>query len=168
MLGESFYLFENTNIQYRPQIILGKTGKDVKGNSQHALSLGKLPDNLAVIATMNTADRSLAVVDFALRRFAWYTLKPHEIKDCSDGEYFHKEEFERFQSIFEMYATSAELPLQPGQAYFITRSGQSFEERIRYELLPLIREYLNSGFLSDAANQFNQFFMDEINEPIYL
>ena len=42
--------------------------------------INKLPDNFTVIATMNTADRSLAVVDFALRRrFAWYTLKPKAI-----------------------------------------------------------------------------------------
>uniref|UniRef100_UPI00403F6D83 McrB family protein n=1 Tax=Lentilactobacillus hilgardii TaxID=1588 RepID=UPI00403F6D83 len=171
VLGESFYLFEDANIQHRPQIILGKDGKDIKGIFHHTLSLGRLPKNLRVIATMNTADRSLAVVDFALRRrFAWYTMKPHEIsnKELLDGEQFHKKEFERFQSIFEMYATSAELPLQPGQAYFITRPGQHFEERIRYELLPLIREYLESGFLSGAENQFNQFFVDEINEPIYL
>ncbi|KRL75017.1 hypothetical protein FC95_GL002099 [Lentilactobacillus kefiri DSM 20587 = JCM 5818] len=167
VLGESFYLFETTGIIDRPRIQLGESD----GTSHEPLYLKHLPYNLRVVATMNTADRSLAVIDFALRRrFAWYTMMPIELsdKDLEDNGSFHKEEFERIQSIFEMYATSDEMLMQPGQAYFITKAGQSFSSRVKYELLPLIREYLDNGFLSSAADQFNQFFVDEINEPIYL
>lgn len=68
VLGPVFYLFEYQTGMRKVKISVG------------GMELTQLPDNLYVIATMNTADRSLAVVDFALRRrFAWYTLRPHEI-----------------------------------------------------------------------------------------
>lgn len=170
VLGESFYLFETSGTKNRAAIELGEpTGV---GDAQRGpLSLKHLPNNLYVIATMNTADRSLAVIDFALRRrFAWYTMMPHKLSkvELTGTETFHSDEFDAIHSMFEEYATSQELMMEPGQAYFITENDQSLKERIQYELLPLIREYLDNGYLANAADEFNQFFINTIGEPIYL
>ena len=108
VLGPSFYLFEPT-----------MTSHNVKIEVCPGLELDKLPENFCVIATMNTADRSLAVVDFALRRrFAWYTIFPHGIS-ADAGKYFCKDEFNAIADIFEQYASDEELNLQPGHAYFV-------------------------------------------------
>jgi 5-methylcytosine-specific restriction endonuclease McrBC GTP-binding regulatory subunit McrB len=124
----------------------------------------KLPDNFFVIATMNTADRSLAVVDFALRRrFAWYTLKPKAI----NSKQFFKEDFTKIQEIFDWYASSEELTLQPGQGYFIADSEDEMKNRIRYEILPLIKEYLQEGLLRNAKEEFNNYFSTRINLSLF-
>lgn len=153
VLGPLFYLFEhkqdisNVELEVTPD-----------------LKVSKIPDNLLVIATMNTADRSLAVVDFALRRrFAWYTLKPRAIS----SECFYKEDFGKFQEIFDWYASSNEMPLQPGQGYFIASSEEEMMNRIRYELYPLIREYLQEGLLSNTKEEFNNYFMARIGTPLF-
>lgn len=127
----------------------------------------KLPENFYVIATMNTADRSLAVVDFALRRrFAWYTLKPKVIK-VEEPNKFYEEDFLKIQEIFEWYATSEELNLQPGQGYFIASSEEEMKNRIRYELFPLIKEYLQEGLLRNAKEEFNNYFSTRINLSLF-
>lgn len=153
VLGPIFYLFEHKMDVSNVEIEIAPNFK-----------VKKLPENFSVIATMNTADRSLAVVDFALRRrFAWYTMKPKIIKSRN----FFNEDFIRIQEIFDWYASSTELNLQPGQGYFIAESEDEMKNRIRYEIFPLIKEYLQEGLLRNAKEEFNNYFSNRINLSLF-
>jgi len=153
VLGPIFYLFEH---KMEPS--------DIKIQICPGIEINKLPENLFVIATMNTADRSLAVVDFALRRrFAWYTLKPKSIKSKT----FYKNDFGKIEEIFEWYASSNELNLQPGQGYFIADSDEEMTNRIEYEIFPLIKEYLQEGLIQSAKEEFNNYFSNRINKSLF-
>jgi len=158
VLGPVFYLFED-----QPGVRNVKL--EVGGHK-----LDKLPENLDVIATMNTADRSLAVVDFALRRrFAWYTIQPQRIEPHVDQE-FHEDIFNRFCEIFDRYASDEELNLQPGPSYFLTskENGKAIMKgRMIYELMPLIKEYLAEGLMKKAADSFAQLFYEETGKYLY-
>lgn len=158
VLGPIFYLFERDMDSSGPSIEI--TPK---------LSLSALPSNFYFIATMNTADRSLAVVDFALRRrFAWYTMRPHKPEKKSQAKsgvyslggksFFFESLFEEMDAIFCRYASDEELALQPGQAYFIAHDSDDMQQRLRYELQPLIQEYLAEGLLLNAREEFAMFF----------
>ena len=158
VLGPIFYLFE-----YQ------RTSSNIEIEITPNLKIKNLPKNFFVIATMNTADRSLAVVDFALRRrFAWITMKPEKPKTLDNSNLqFYKEDFERFDEIFQWYASSNELNLQPGQAYFIAENNDEMKNRIEYELLPLIKEYLQEGMLLSAKEEFNIYFQSRIQKSLF-
>jgi 5-methylcytosine-specific restriction enzyme B len=67
IFGELLYLLE-----YRDQEIQLVSGEQFA-----------VPDNVYLIGTMNTADRSIALVDYALRRrFKFVGLHPYENKDA--------------------------------------------------------------------------------------
>lgn len=168
VLGPVFYLFEKSSQNRNNLIRFGDK------------EICRLPENLFVIGTMNTADRSLAVVDFALRRrFTWVTLTPKKLEnETFDPPYifFNTKEFEWFKNTFEKYATDSELNLQPGQEYFLTteepKDGAKPEECpmysiMRYKLMPLIKEYLNEGFLQRAKDEFSNYFFNEWNLNLY-
>lgn len=170
VLGSAFYLFEPT-----------MSSNDIEIEICPKLKLKELPNNLYVIATMNTADRSLAVVDFALRRrFAWYTLYPHNIANqTAQGQHFCEDEFNAITEIFEKYATDEELTLQPGHAYFLVKDpglnnpnrnknmNDQMKSRLKYEIMPLIKEYLTDGMLPRAKDDFINYFRNEINEEMF-
>lgn len=155
VLGPVFYLFEKNAGKRSNCVTIGKRNID------------KLPDSLYVIATMNTADRSLAVVDFALRRrFSWITLRPHAV-ESGEGKVFLSDEFERFSELFSRYASSEELNLQPGQSYFIAENPEAWNHRLRYELVPLMKEYFNEGYLKNAVSEFSDYIYDKLGIDLY-
>jgi hypothetical protein len=169
VLGPIFYLFEH-------KMDISNVEIEISPN----FKVKKLPKNFLVIATMNTADRSLAVVDFALRRrFAWYNKKPKfiegpskrlnnsSVNKISEGEYFFREDFFVFEEIFDWYASSNELNLQPGEGYFIAGNEVEMANRIRYEIFPLIKEYLQEGLLRNAKEEFNNYFSTRINLSLF-
>ena len=156
ILGPVFYLFEYQLDDNTVEIDIGGV-----------YTIREIPSNYYVVCTMNTADRSLDVVDFALRRrFAWYTLKPHIIEPTGNKKFFEKD-FSKFDDVFNWYANSEELSLQPGQAYFIAENEEEMKDRIKYELLPLIREYLAEGLIVNAKDEFSKYFYDRIGEVLF-
>ncbi len=159
VLGPIFYLFE---YDIEP--------KDVKVLIGGNLEVEKIPDNFYVIATMNTADRSLAMVDFALRRrFAWYTLYPHAIEGFLNGNRtFFRNDFDAMDRIFQWYAKSEELVFQPGHSYFIAQDQDEMNKRLRYELYPLISEYFAEGILLTAKEDLIHYFRERLGGEIAL
>ena len=162
VLGPVFYLFEYQASESDRKNTTVKIGD---------LKINQLPLNLRVIATMNTADRSLAVVDFALRRrFAWCTLVPHKIVVPS-GYMFHETTFNDVSRLFDKYATDEELNLQPGPSYFITKEkdyDNEFKKRVIYELMPLMKEYFTEGLMVKARDEFSKLFFDLVKKQLYL
>ncbi len=165
VLGPVFYLFEQNNGDMNNvQLKLGKW-LNPETTIIEDLVYDHIPSNLYVIATMNTADKSLAMVDFALRRrFSWITLRPHKL-DKDVYPLFDVELFEKVNKLFLQYATDEELNLQPGQSYFMNKNKRV--DNIKYGLMPLMKEYFNGGSLLPAKEEFIQLFYKETSILMY-
>ncbi|MEX1212347.1 MAG: AAA family ATPase [Balneolaceae bacterium] len=113
-----------------------------------------IPENLYLIGTMNTADRSLAIVDYALRRrFVFIDVMPEF--GSSFQEYLQKKEVpdfviglivEKLESLNETIRKESGLGagFQVGHSYFChPQAGNDswYENIIHYEIVPLLEEY---------------------------
>lgn len=132
-----------------------------------------IPNNVYLIATMNTADRSLGSLDYAIRRrFAFIAEKPFGLE--VDG--FDEELFEKVSSLFvknfDEYKESGwdlTMKLEPadtlseeykpedvwmGHSYFLMQDEEGEDNtsnRLLYEIIPLLEEYVRDGVLTAEA-----------------
>lgn len=44
---------------------------------------------------------------------------------------------------------------------------KEMEQRMEYELMPLIKEYLNEQFLLNASDAFSNYFIENCNKLLY-
>jgi MoxR-like ATPase len=113
-----------------------------------------IPENLFLIGTMNTADRSLAMVDYALRRrFVFINMMPNfaerfqeHLHEQGIDEHLINIVVERMGSLNEKISGETGLgkDFQIGHSYFChTKNGDEewFKNIIKYEIIPLLKEY---------------------------
>lgn len=113
-----------------------------------------LPETLFVLCTMNTADRSIANLDIAVRRrFAFVTMPPNRSVVAATKVELATKVFDLVADVFVEHAPGDALNLLPGHAYFLAASEAEMLERVRYELLPLLDEYLRQGVLGPASHE---------------
>ena len=53
------------------------------------------------------------------------------------------------------------------RARFIADTPEEMNNRIRYELMPLIKEYLMEGLLVPAKEEFSKYFYDRVGEVMF-
>ena len=139
VLGELIY-----GLEYRGEAV--ESMYEVDGNNKLVL-----PPNLYIIGTMNTADRSVGHIDYAIRRrFAFVDVLP---KDLSNEEniLFDSELFFQVEKLFDTNLSPEfeKKDVQLGHSYFIDKSedGGSLNIRLEYEIKPILIEYVKDGVL---------------------
>lgn len=125
-----------------------------------------VPSNLYIIGTMNTTDRSTGTLDYALRRrFAFITLKSQDSAIKKFYSDVNNEELgEVALTIFEDIKKFIENPkhlcgdmsiddLMVGHSYFMAESEEELRDKVEFEILPLISEYINDGILNVKSDE---------------
>lgn len=153
VLGEGIFLFEPREIAHGerrhirlPQVL--DSGRD---------SL-EIPKGLFILGTMNNADRSIAIMDLAVRRrFAFVDVWPDLSVVAEQEMPFATEAFGRLQDVFAQYAPDEALVLVPGHAYFLANNHQELARRLRFELSPLLEDYLRQGRLGACESELRAY-----------
>lgn len=117
-----------------------------------------LPENLHILGTMNSSDRSIAILDVAVRRrFAFLTLMPQinvvEKLACKRMQ----DSFRELVSIFVEHAPDDAFNLMPGHSYFLEADDSQAREYLRVSLAPLLEEYLSQGYVGGFAEPIRGF-----------
>jgi MoxR-like ATPase len=170
VIGELIYALE-----YRSETV--NSMYDFEGDSKIIL-----PPNLFIIGTMNTADRSVGHIDYAIRRrFAFVDILPtiEPIKPFAvpvfkkvselfvknfDANNWNEPKFEKSEHLASDFRPE---DVWIGHSYFITKAeGEKgmaeLELKLKYEVLPILKEYFKDGILIESESA--KLIIDEISK----
>ena len=128
----------------------------------YSKELFSVPKNLYIIGTMNTTDRSTGTIDYALRRrFAFVTLESDMSvieKHYNTKPTLKSQALALFKNIKEFIRKKqcGDLgidDLMVGHSYFMSDSEEELKDKMEYEVLPLIAEYINDGILNVSSEE---------------
>ena len=151
VLGEAIVLFEAGEADRSVHLPHMPTGFE---------SPLRLHPNLHVLATRNTADRSISRMDIAIRRrFAFVEVWPDLEVVAREEVRIATDLFTDTLGTFAEYADDETLRLVPGHAYFLDprpdlpRDDREARvaRRLRLELLPLLHDYLAERMCGGAS-----------------
>ena len=108
-----------------------------------------VPSNLYIIGTMNTTDRSVGSIDYAVRRrFAFVTLEADESK-VPEGD--ARNLFNAVKNFLNKSKYDMDIEdLMVGHSYFMTSDADVLKMKWQYEILPLLMEYHKDGIISKS------------------
>ena len=154
VLGELIYALE-----YRGEAVQSMYAIDGENNLI-------LPPNLYIIGTMNTADRSVGHIDYAIRRrFAFVNILPKNLTN-ELGDQFESRLFAKVTNLFNTNLSPEfkKEEVQLGHSYFITKNTP-INIRWEYEIKPILLEYAKDGILvgEGIETTINNLINDENN-----
>lgn len=142
----------------------------------YSKTLFGVPSNLYIIGTMNTTDRSTGTLDYALRRrFAFVTLKSDKSVVANYYENLGEDKLRDtalalFDDIRDFISNPKHLcgdygidDLMVGHSYFMAKTKEELANRIEFEVIPLIGEYINDGILNVKPSEKDRAFASWVN-----
>lgn len=138
-------------------------------------------ENLYLIGTMNTADKSIGSLDYAIRRRFLFVDSParrevvHDVCSAIGGDSKDYIELFMFDSIQTLFDESEYFnpdyhrnDVRLGHTYFLRHSQGDYREdianRIAYQVVPILREYIRDGILFPADGTFAEVSSEEIKK----
>ena len=142
VLGELIYALEYRGEPVVSMYEYGNSGREII-----------LPKNLYIIGTMNTADRSVGHIDYAIRRrFAFVDVQPNETIIENQKA---KSLFKDVDSLFKEHISPdfQKDDVMIGHSYFLVQDDNKLKIKLDYEIKPILKEYLKDGILLESASE---------------
>ncbi len=167
------------------ELIYGLEYRDEKISTPYELKDKRdliIPKDLYIIGTMNTADRSIGSMDYAVRRrFAFIPVgsTPDAIKNSWGEKEVGEKAVELYIALMdsdngifaEDYKADKEMDVEDikiGHTYFLGKKEEGLDYlkyRVQYQILPIYQEYIKDGLINkEGLNRFKEIIGEQIDK----